>query len=159
MTFLAMKYQNSNQVKRRDLYLEKVNIQNQDHINDLYKFICLMKFPISNIKKPSLAEHLEFVKKNPYREWFIVKKNSEKIGTLYLTFENSIGLNLISDNINDYKEAIIFILSKYKPTNQKKSVYSSSFHVNINPSNTLLEKALIELDSSFVQKTYLLKLI
>ena len=28
MTFLAMKYQNSNQVKRRDLYLEKVNIQN-----------------------------------------------------------------------------------------------------------------------------------
>lgn len=151
-----MQYKNKQQTNKSELSLEKVNIENQIHINDLYNFICLMKFPISNITKPSLVEHSEFVKSNPYREWFMVIKKTKKIGTLYLTFENSIGVNLISNNTNDYKESILIILKKYKPINPKKSVSNKFFHVNINPSNKILEKALIELGSKFIQKTYLL---
>ena len=39
--------------------------------------------------------HCSFVDKHPYRYWFLVKVSRNYIGTLYITNENSIGVQLL----------------------------------------------------------------
>ena len=82
--------------------------------------------------------------------------NNKKIGSIYLTFKNTIGINLFSNEIKDYIEAISIIIKSYRPLEGEKSLSSEYFHVNINPSNLILEKALIEMGMIFIQKTYIL---
>ena len=77
---------------------------------------------------PSFFEHNKFVKSHPYRAWFIVKLNAIDIGTLYLTKENVIGINLISGHQSGNSiEAIKFVIKNYKPYPEIKSLRQGFF--------------------------------
>ena len=49
---------------------------------------------ISHKKMPTYEEHLKFVKSQPYARWYIIEVNNEKVGSIYLTHENEIGIFL-----------------------------------------------------------------
>ena len=41
---------------------------------------------------PTYTEHLRFIKSRPYRKWYVVKYDGLKIGSVYLTSQNEIGI-------------------------------------------------------------------
>ena len=51
--------------------------------------------PLANIshkKMPTYDEHLKFIKSKPYDKWYVVKFGELKIGSVYLTSQNEIGI-------------------------------------------------------------------
>ena len=47
---------------------------------------------ISHKKMPTYAEHVRFVMSRPYSKWYIIIHKNKKIGTIYLTKQNEIGI-------------------------------------------------------------------
>ena len=47
---------------------------------------------ISHKKMPTYAEHVRFVMSRPYSKWYIIIHRNKKIGTIYLTKQNEIGI-------------------------------------------------------------------
>jgi RimJ/RimL family protein N-acetyltransferase len=52
---------------------------------------------ISHKKMPSFAQHKKFVLSHPYTKWYIIFQKNKKIGSVYLTKINEIGLFLKKD--------------------------------------------------------------
>lgn len=74
-----------------------VDSSNPNHIQFLYDL--LAERPeyanISHRAMPTFAEHLEFVKRNPYAEWYVVlAPMGEPMGSVYFTYQNEIGIFL-----------------------------------------------------------------
>jgi len=55
---------------------------------------------ISHKKMPTYREHVKFVKSRPYSKWYVVIHNNKKIGTIYLTKQNEIGI-FIKKNLHN----------------------------------------------------------
>ncbi len=56
--------------------------------------------PIANIshkKMPTFEEHVKFVKSKPYHIWYIIYCKQEKVGSIYLSKQNEIGIFLKND--------------------------------------------------------------
>jgi len=49
---------------------------------------------ISHKKMPTFSEHKKFVLSKPYTKWYVVYEKNKKIGSIYLTSMNEIGLFL-----------------------------------------------------------------
>ena len=47
---------------------------------------------ISHKKMPTYSEHVKFVKSKPYSEWYIIFKSKQKVGSIYLSKNNEIGI-------------------------------------------------------------------
>jgi len=47
---------------------------------------------ISHKKMPTYAEHVRFVMSRPYSKWYIIIHKNKKVGTIYLTKQNEIGI-------------------------------------------------------------------
>ena len=47
---------------------------------------------ISHKKMPTYAEHVKFVMSRPYSKWYIIIHKNKKVGTIYLTKQNEIGI-------------------------------------------------------------------
>ena len=52
---------------------------------------------ISHKKMPTFTQHEKFVLSNPYTKWYIIIQKNKKIGSVYLTKINEIGLFLKKD--------------------------------------------------------------
>ena len=84
---------------------------------------------ISHKTMPSYSEHKKFVNSKPYDKWYIIKVKNKKIGSIYLTTQNEIGI-FIKKNIqgqNLGKHALSLMISK----NPKKS-----YLANVNSKNS-----------------------
>lgn len=60
----------------------------------LYQLL-LDREPIANIshkKMPTYNQHLKFLKSKPYSKWYIIWNNKQKIGSVYLTKLDEIGI-------------------------------------------------------------------
>ena len=139
------------------LTLEKVKANN-NHIKILYELLKNRKQnqKISSDKLPTLADHQAFVKKNPYRIWFLVFYNDQCIGNLYLSKKNEIGIFLVK-NEEVLKEIIKFLKEKYKPLKPIASVRAKNFVINISPNNVMLKKYLKKIGAKLIQYTYLIE--
>ena len=76
-----------------DIQLKEVN---KSDIKFLYQHL-KERDPITRIshkKMPTFAQHEEFVLSNPYKKWYIIIQKNKKIGSVYLTEMNEIGLFL-----------------------------------------------------------------
>ena len=76
----------------------------KNDLNFLYKLL-ESRNPNQNIshkKMPTLSQHKKFVLSKPYSKWYIIYQNSVKIGSIYLSKQNEIGM---------------FILKEYKKSN------------------------------------------
>tara|TARA_Y100001968_G_C19410192_1_gene745849 strand:+ start:708 stop:1130 length:423 start_codon:yes stop_codon:yes gene_type:complete len=135
----------------------EVDKKNDSHINILFSLLNKRQYSISHSAPVSIDDHIQFVKNHPYRNWFLIYKENKAIGSCYLTYQNTLGINLVIDNVEFYKLSIEKITALLSPLEPIPSLRNKKFTVNISPNNISLEKALIELGSKKIQITYLLK--
>ena len=50
---------------------------------------------ISHEEIPSYKQHVKFVKSKPYQKWYIIEKNQKKLGTIYFSKQNEIGIHFL----------------------------------------------------------------
>ena len=83
---------------------------------------------ISHKRMPSFKEHIKFIKSKPYSKWYIIKDNNEKVGSIYLSKQNEIGI-FLKNNVQgkNIGTQALKLLIMQKP---KKRILA-----NINPKN------------------------
>ena len=120
--------------------------------NDYYFLFELLKERedfenISHKKMPSFKEHVKFVNSKPYSKWYIIKQNNEKVGSIYLSKQNEIGIflkkNVQGQNIGT--KALKLLITK----NPKKR-----FLANINPKNKASIKFFKKNEFKLIQYTF-----
>ena len=83
---------------------------------------------ISHRKMPTYSQHTKFIKSKPYSKWYIILKSKQKIGSIYLSKNDEIGIFLSKKfqgkNIGN------FALNELMKKNPRKR-----FLANVNPKN------------------------
>ncbi len=106
--------------------------------------------PISNIshkKMPSYSQHIKFIKSKPYSKWYIILKENEKIGSIYLSKNNEIGLSILeSKRTKNIQNLALNELIKKNPRKR--------FLANINPKNKNLISFFKKNDFKLIQYTF-----
>jgi RimJ/RimL family protein N-acetyltransferase len=102
---------------------------------------------ISHREMPSYEEHVRFVLSKPYQIWYIIKFGNDKIGSVYLTHNNEIGISLTKDMQGKGigKLALIILMKK----NPRKR-----YLANINPKNKKSIKFFKSEGFKLIQHTY-----
>ena len=87
--------------------------------------------PLANIshkKMPSYHEHVLFVSSKPYSKWYVILYGANKVGSLYITTQNEIGI-FIKKSFQD-KQIGSVVLKKLIQKNPKKR-----YLANVSPKN------------------------
>lgn len=126
----------------------------ENQIKELYQLLERREHSISHEEMPSLETHEKFVKKHPYRKWWMVKVEEKWAGTVYLTQENSLGINLQTHDSNLLCKIIQQVRSKNKPLPSIPSVRPGYFYVNVAPHNAALRFALDDLGAKLTQNSF-----
>ena len=114
----------------------------------LYELLSKRKFyeNISHKKKPTYAKHLKFVASKPYSKWYIIYSSNEKIGSIYLTKQDEIGMHFKEQyNKKIYSEVLENIIKK-NPRHR--------YLININPKNTRMKDFIKNQGFRLIQHTY-----
>lgn len=114
-------------VGAQNIRFRKVTISDVDFLYELL----MQRDPNTNIshkKIPTFLQHKKFVESNPYSYWYMIFSKNVKIGTIYLTNINEIGLHIKKEFQNLLIEKII--LNKLFQKHPR-----SRYLVNINPKN------------------------
>ena len=108
------------------------------------------KANISHKTMPTYTEHLRFVKSRPYRKWYVVKYGGLKIGSIYLTSQNEIGI-FVKKSFQNKKYGGT-ILSQLIQENPRRR-----YLANVSPKNPTSEKFFKSYGFKFIQKTFELR--
>ncbi len=100
---------------------------------------------ISHKKLPTFSEHIEFVKSKPYSKWYIILQNDKRIGSIYLSKNDEIGIFLNNKRKGIGKEALKLIIQK-NPRNR--------YLANISPKNKKSIKFFKNQKFKLIQYTY-----
>ena len=102
---------------------------------------------ISHKKNPTYAKHVNFVMSKPYSKWYIIYCATEKIGSVYITKQDEIGIHFKEKNItNKICSKVLKMIIKKNPRDR--------YLININPSNTMMKKFLKNEGFELIQHTY-----
>ncbi len=124
-------------------------------VKTLYELLSDRHHKISHAAMPSFDDHSDFVLKNPYRFWFLIKLNGAYVGNFYVTDENMIGINIADNAIAACLNPIFDkIAADIPPQPAIKSVRAGRFCINVPPSNTRLIAALEAAHFPLVQTTF-----
>ena len=83
---------------------------------------------ISHKKMPSYDEHIQFIKSKPYTKWYIILQSNKKVGSIYLSKNDEVGL-FISKKFQG-KNIGFHALTELLKKNPRKR-----FLANVNPKN------------------------
>jgi len=83
---------------------------------------------ISHRKMPTYSQHTKFIKSKPYSKWYIILKSKQKIGSIYLSKNDEIGI-FLSKKFQG-KNVGNFALNELMKKNPRKH-----FLANVNPKN------------------------
>ena len=83
---------------------------------------------ISHRKMPTYSQHTKFIKLKPYSKWYIILKSKQKIGSIYLSKNDEIGI-FLSKKFQG-KNVGNFVLNELMKKNPRKR-----FLANVNPKN------------------------
>jgi len=102
---------------------------------------------ISHKKIPTYAQHKKFVISKPYSKWYIIEYNRKKIGSIYLSKQNEIGIFLKKEyhGLGLAHEALKQIMKK----NPRKR-----FLANVSPKNKKSTKFFKQNNFQLIQYTY-----
>lgn len=139
----------------KEIFLEKV-IGSKNQIDILFKLLIKRKHNISNVSTPSYQEHVKFVKKNPYRAWYLIIVNDLYIGSAYIMRNNCISISLEQDTLF-FSNVLKLLFRKHKPLPKVKSLRPPYFYLNIAPKNKETELELIKIGATKIQLTYSLE--
>ena len=130
---------------------EKINFLTIEETD--YKFLyelLLQRKKIVNIshkKMPTYEEHVKFIESEPYSKWYIIQIDDKKIGSIYLTKENEIGIHFFTQ----YEESERF-------QNVIKEFFlkepQDRFFMNVSPKNEQYIDLAKKLGFHLVQHTY-----
>ena len=124
------------EVKKSDCsFLYELLSERKPHVN------------ISHKKTPTYAKHVKFVMSKPYSKWYVIYHTTEKIGSVYLTKQDEIGIHFKEQNMNNK------IRSKVLNMIIKKNL-RNRYLININPRNTSLRNFLKNEGFELIQHTY-----
>ena len=102
---------------------------------------------ISHKKMPTYEEHVKFIESEPYSKWYIIQIDDKKIGSIYLTKENEIGIHFFTQ----YEESERF-------QNVIKEFFlkepQDRFVMNVSPKNEQYIDLTKKLGFHLVQHTY-----
>ena len=105
----------------------------QSEIDFLYELMLERRYNISHSICPSILEHEHFVRNHPYKDWLIVCMKGECIASLYLGFDNSVGIHLLEE----YSHLLPIVLAEFErsfdPLPSKPSVVRGEFFFNVAP--------------------------
>lgn len=80
-------------MKQKPLTLRSVTIHDFRFLFNLLKERD-PKANISHKKMPTYSEHVKFVKSKPYSKWYVIESSKTKIGSIYLSKNDEIGIFL-----------------------------------------------------------------
>ena len=76
---------------------------------------------ISHKEISSYKQHVKFVKSKPYQKWYIIEKNRKKIGAIYFSKQNEIGIHFLPKTSSEsIKQTAMQKLIKKNPTQELK---------------------------------------
>ena len=102
---------------------------------------------ISHKKLPTYVKHVKFVMSKPYSKWYIIYCATEKIGSVYITKQDEIGIHFKEQNItNKIRSKVLKMIIRKNPRNR--------YLININPRNTSLRNFLKNEGLELIQHTY-----
>ena len=102
---------------------------------------------ISHKKMPSYDEHIKFIKSKPYTRWYIILKSKERVGSIYLSKNDEIGLFLSKEyqKKNIGNTALVELIRK----NPRKR-----YLANVNPKNKKSSTFFKKNNFKLIQHTY-----
>ena len=115
----------------------------------LYELLSVRKpnVNISHKKLPTYVKHVKFVMSKPYSKWYIIYCATEKIGSVYITKQDEIGIHFKEQNItNKIRSKVLKMIIRKNPRNR--------YLININPRNTSLRNFLKNEGFELIQHTY-----
>lgn len=106
---------------------------------------------ISHKKMPTFSQHVRFVESKPYSKWYIIIFDNQKIGSIYITQNNEIGIFLKKGfhGIGIGKKALR-LLMEIKPKER--------YLANINPRNKRSIDFFKKNGFNLIQYTYELRI-
>jgi len=141
----------------QNVYLEEFQQGNNIHLDDLFFLIQNKKNNISNINPPSRKDHNKFCRNHPYRFWFLVYEDKKLYGSVYLTIENSIGVNFLDKRGKWNKEIIKHIIQNITPMPAKPSLVQPNFYCNVAPGDKEFIELLEQVGAEISQISYKFK--
>ena len=102
---------------------------------------------ISHTKMPTYNQHVKFVMSKPYSKWYIINFNNKKIGTIYLSNQDEIGIYIKNTNQGGGigQKALKLLMQK----NPRKR-----YLANVNPKNSKSIKFFKKNKFKILQHTY-----
>ena len=102
---------------------------------------------IEHEKTPSYEEHIQFVKSKPYSCWYVIEYMKEKIGTVYLSKEDEVGIFLKREfqKKGIGKKALELLIKN----NPRERIFA-----NVNPKNSKSVRFFAEYGFKLIQNTY-----
>ena len=107
---------------------------------------------ISHKKIPTYVKHVKFVMSKPYSKWYIIYYGKQKIGSIYLTKQDEVGIHFkepVKSTLQPRKLLWLQVLKMMMRKNPR-----NRYLVNINPSNTRMKTFLKNAGFKLIQHTY-----
>ena len=102
---------------------------------------------ITHTKIPSFDEHVNFIKSKPYTKWYIILEENKKIGTVYISQQDEIGIFIEKEfQSKGIGKKSLEELIKKNPRKQ--------FYANVNPKNLKSVKFFEDFGFKLIQQTY-----
>ncbi len=133
-------------MKKSDIKLKQVTLSDSKFLYELLK----ERVPTVNISHkqlPDYEQHKKFIKSSPYSKWYIINYSKRKIGSIYLSKQNEIGLFLKKDfQLKDLRQIALDSLIQKNPRKR--------YLANLNPKNKDSQKFFKNNEFRLIQYTY-----
>tara|TARA_B100001059_G_C17804689_1_gene568355 strand:+ start:286 stop:720 length:435 start_codon:yes stop_codon:yes gene_type:complete len=140
-----------------DFTFERVFPTNSQ-VKILYELLLNRSYSISNESHPTYKHHKEFVFRHPYRQWYLIYDKKICIGSVYIHYDNSIGINLVKEITTHILNQILeFVRNTVRPLKPVPSVRYKDFFLNSPAKNKNLQLSLEELGYVPNQISFVLK--
>lgn len=130
------------------LKINIIQVKKSDH-RFLYKLLLERdsKVNISHKKMPSFKEHVKFIQQKPYSKWYVIFDGKKKVGSVYLSKQNEIGIFLLNKYMQKgiAKEAI----NQLKEKNPRQR-----YLANVSPKNKNSKTFFKKIGFKLIQYTY-----
>ena len=105
------------------------------------------KINISHKKMPSYSEHTKFVLSKPYSKWYIIYYKNRKVGNVYLSKMNEIGIFILKTiKVKGLGSLVLEQVLKKNP--------KTRYLANVNPKNVKSAEFFKKNDFKLIQHTY-----
>ncbi len=101
---------------------------------------------ISHVDMPTWLQHCKFCESQPYSQWYVIKHKSTKLGSIYITHQNEIG---------------IFIKREYQGKGAARWAVEcimaglpGKYIANISPKNKVSKKFFKKMGFKLIQHTF-----